>query len=429
MYPDFQQLLESIFHADMPEWLSIFKTFGFLVALSFIGAAYTLGRELRRKESQGLLLPEFTTIEVGHPATPNELFWSALTGFIIGYKAGGFIGNTATITPDPMGYLFSLKGNFLIGIIGALILAYSKYAEKKKEQLPQPEQKRVAIYPHQRVGEFVMLAAIGGFVGAKVFNALETWDQFIANPAESLLSSSGFTFYGGLIVAAIAIYIYCRRHNISFSHMCDATAPGLMLAYGLGRLGCQFAGDGDWGIFNSAYITQPTGELVQTSLAGFQAAMQQSSLYFTANFGSLETVPHIYAPAPSWLPDWLFAMNYPHNVNNEGIALMGCTGNYCSVLPAGVFPTPMYEAVTCVTLFFVLWSLRKRLRYPWQMFGLYLILNGIERFFVEKIRVNYKYDWGFIHPTQAEIIAVCLAVAGIIIFAYSSRKRPLTETV
>ncbi len=28
-----------------------------------------------------------------------------------------------------------------------------------------------------------------------------------------------------------------------------------MLAYAIGRIGCQVAGDGDWGILNSAYIT------------------------------------------------------------------------------------------------------------------------------------------------------------------------------
>ncbi|MEZ5069128.1 MAG: hypothetical protein R2847_11895 [Bacteroidia bacterium] len=34
--------------------------------------------------------------------------------------------------------------------------------------------------------------------------------------------------------------------------ICDATAPGLMLSYGTGRLGCHLAGDGDWGIVNTA---------------------------------------------------------------------------------------------------------------------------------------------------------------------------------
>jgi phosphatidylglycerol:prolipoprotein diacylglycerol transferase len=52
------------------------------------------------------------------------------------------------------------------------------------------------------------------------------------------------------------------------------------------------------------------------------------------------------------------------------------------------------------------------------MFSVYLIFNGIERFLIEQIRVNYKYDWGFMQPTQAEIIAVAIITAGILLFVF-----------
>lgn len=425
MYPDFQYLLQSLLGTEMPEWLSIFKTFGFLVALSFLGAGWTLALELKRKEKQGLLQPDFNTVITGKPASITELISSAVIGFIVGFKGGGLLTHAAEAAPNPMGYLFSLKGHFLIGIAGAALLAYSKYAEKKKQQLPEPQEKKIPVHPYQRVTELGILAAISGFAGAKIFNAFETWDDFIANPVANLLSSSGLTFYGGLIVATITLYIYARKHNIGFKYLCDAAAPGLMLAYGLGRLGCQFAGDGDWGIFNSAYVTGETSELHAAAPNEFQAVLHDKSTYFINNFGNLDKVPHISAPAPSWLPDWMFAMNYPHNVNNEGIMIQGCSGYYCSVLPAGVFPTPLYEAFACVALFFLLWSLRKRLKYPLQMFGLYLILNGVERFFIEKIRVNYKYDWGFLHPTQAEIISVVLVLIGTVLIATAKRSQPV----
>ncbi len=423
MFPDFQYLLQSLTGVEMPEWLSIIKTFGFLVALAFLGAAWALTQELKRKERLGLLQPEYTTVEVGHPATTADLFWAALAGLILGYKIGGIFGNTAAIAPNPMGYLFSLQGSALGGIVGAALLAYSKYSEKKKQQLPQPETKKLVIHPYQLVTEMAMIAAVAGFAGAKIFNAFETWQDFLANPIENLLSSSGLTFYGGLIMATVALYFYARKHKIPFVHLCDAAAPALMLAYGIGRLGCQMAGDGDWGIFNSAYITQPDGTLVAAAKDAYAHHLQNSAQYFTRNFGSLATVPHVYAPAPSWLPDWMFAMNYPHNVNNEGIPLAGCVGTYCAVLPMGVFPTPLYEAFVCICLFGVLWALRGKLKYPLQMFGVYLMLNGAERFFVEKIRVNYKYDWGFIHPTQAEIISTILFLIGLTLLLYK-RKTP-----
>mgnify|MGYP006196991077 CR=1 FL=1 len=133
-----------------------------------------------------------------------------------------------------------------------------------------------------------------------------------------------------------------------------------MLAYGLGRLGCHFAGDGDWGIFNSAYITEPNGTLRAATMAEFQQRVLEAGQYFSSNFGT--HVPHKYAPAPGWLPDWMFAMSYAHNVNNEGMAIANCVGNYCAVLPAGVFPTPLYEFAACMILFAVLWSLRRKLK-------------------------------------------------------------------
>lgn len=428
MYPDFQYLLQQITGTDMPEWLSIFKTFGFLVALSFIGAAYTLTLELKRKEKDGLLSPTYSTITIGKAPSVSEILLSAILGFVLGFKVGGIWNHTAEISPNPMGYLFSMNGNVLIGIAGALLLAYSKYAERKKEQLPEPQTKQIAVYPHQRISEIVIIAAIGGIAGAKIFNAFETWDSFVRDPLGSLLSSSGLTFYGGLIVATVSLYYYSRKNNIPFKHLCDAAAPGLMLAYGLGRLGCHFAGDGDWGIFNSAYITGTDGLLhLANTHEHYMQALQYDNNYYRGSilseFGSLQHVPHLYANAPSWLPDWMFAMNYPHNVNNEGVLLSNCAGTYCRVLPVGVFPTPLYEATTCTILFAILWLSRRKLSKPLQIFGLYLIFNGLERFFVEKIRVNYKYDWGFIHPTQAEIISTILVLTGIVLILISKKKK------
>lgn len=428
MYPDIEHLLESLLGTDMPAWLSIFKTFGLMVAIAFLFAAWAMQKELKRKEEEGLLSPTYTNIEVGKPVTTNELILSALLGFVLGFKVGGMFGNIAEVSPDPMGYLFSMKGNLLVGIIGAAIMCYFKYAEKKKEQLAEPTTKRIAIHPYQRISEIVMICAVGGLAGAKIFNAFETWNDFIRNPMESLLSSSGLTFYGGLIVATIALVFYARKHSIPFKHLCDAAAPALILAYGVGRLGCQLSGDGDWGIFNSAYVTEQNGNLRPAVQGEYEQMLQAAHPYFVNNFGDLKDVPHIKAPAPSWLPDWLYAMNYPHNVNNEGVAIAGCRDNYCAVLPVGVFPTPLYEAIVCVGIFFFLWSIRKRLKAPWQMFGIYLIFNGAERFLVEKIRVNYKYDWGFLHPTQAEIISTLLIIIGILLLVFNRKQQTAATT-
>ena len=414
MYPDFQYLLQALFGTEMPAWLSLFKTFGFLVAISFIGAAWVVSQELRRKEQQGLLHPEIVSIETGRAVTIPELATSALIGFLIAFKIGGIFGRFEEVSPDPMGYLLSIKGNFLIGLLGAAALGFSKYYEKKKQQLPEPQTKKVKIYPHDRMTEVVVIAAVGGLAGAKIFNAFETWDDFIKDPIHNLTSSSGLTFLGGLILATILFYFYTRKHHMPFKHMCDAAAPGIMLAYGLGRLGCQFSGDGDWGIYNTAYVSAPDGTLHAASGPHDPHAMEM-----------IANAPYAYAPAPSWMPRWLFGMNYPHNVGHEGMSIQGCTGEYCSVLPVSVFPTPIYEAIVCIILFLILWAIRKRFTRSLQMFGTYLIMVGVERFLVELVRVNYKYNWGFIHPSQAEILSVVLVITGIsLLLFYRDKDGP-----
>ena len=63
------------------------------------------------------------------------------------------------------------------------------------------------------------------------------------------------------------------------------------------------------------------------------------------------------------------------------------------------------------------------------MFGTYLIFVGVERFLVELIRVNYKYNWGFIHPTQAEILSVVLVFIGLgLLLFYKDKSEPVTTT-
>jgi len=50
-----------------------------------------------------------------------------------------------------------------------------------------------------------------------------------------------------------------------------------------------------------------------------------------------------------------------------------------------------------------------------------MIFNGLERFFIEKIRVNFKYEKFGIMTTQAELIAVGIVFGGILLFIF--RKK------
>lgn len=430
MYPNLYYAFRDLFGVQW-RWLRFVNSFGFFVALAFLAAAWILVLELKRKERAGLLSGQDSKIIVGKPASIGELVLNGALGFLLGYKIIGLFVTSSALTEDPQQFIFSENGNWPAGIILGLFFAGFKWFDKNKHKLPKPEERTVRIWPHDRVGDLVIYAALFGFIGAKIFHNLENWNDFVKNPLEALISFSGLTFYGGLICAAAAIWFYARKHKIGFLYLCDAAAPALILAYAVGRIGCQVAGDGDWGILNSAYITVGNGEVKQADSTEIQNALANSTDFYFRSFHvtSLAEVPRKAVKAPSWMPKWAVAYPYPHNVVNDGVHIPNCTDanphgdpQYCNQLPIPVFPTPFYETLTCLLLFAFLWTMRGRLKVPGAMFAVYLIVNGLERFFVEQIRVNTKYDNLPLKPTQAEIISSLLIIGGIVLY-FVVKKR------
>jgi len=427
MYPNLYFALKDLLGVEWT-WLKLFNTFGFCVALAFLAAAWILNIELKRKEAQGLLHYTEEEIMIGAQASVAELLINFFIGFIFGYKILGilFVPNALN---DTQSYIFSSQGNFFAGIFLGGLFAGLKWWDKNKVKLDKPEKRIVRIWPRDRVSDFTVLGAIFGFAGAKIFNAFETWDDFIKDPVGSLISFSGLTFYGGLIVAAIAIMIFARKHKINLWHLTDSFAPALMLAYGLGRIGCQISGDGDWGILNNAFVSTTDGKMISATPEMFKNVIDANHMFYGHRFGSVSDVQSIHFPAFAHLPNWLFAYNYPHNVVSEGLPITGCIGQFCNQLPVPVFPTPLYETIMSLLLFALLFSLRNKIKIPGRIFSLYLIVNGLERFLIEKIRVNSTYTiWGM-HPTQAEIISLLLIITGAVLWLVTGRSKAADNTV
>lgn len=432
MYPNLYYVFKDWFGVEWKK-LEILNTFGLMVAISFVVAAIVLSKELQRKEKQGLLTPREETIMVGKPVTVAELLINAIIGFIFGYKVFGLFFNKPE-TASAQEYIFSSQGSVLGGLVVAIALGALKWRDKNKQKLKEPERRNVRIWPHDRVGDMVVLALIFGLLGAKIFDNLENWSTFVKDPIGTFFSRSGLTFYGGLIVAAIAICWYARKKGIKIIHLVDAMAPALIIAYAIGRIGCQVAGDGDWGIYNSAYISDSEGKVHLAMPGEYKQVLEANKEYFiegkipgenryngrTAE--SLEAVNHMYFKAPSFLPIWMVAYAYPNNVNDDGIIIPGFPDEHNRVLPQPVFPTPFYETILGIIIFYFLWSIRKRVKIPGMIFAIYLILNGIERFVIELIRVNTTYSVFGLHPSQAELIAIGLIILGIILAVFVKRR-------
>ncbi|MEJ2880255.1 prolipoprotein diacylglyceryl transferase [Pedobacter sp. GR22-6] len=383
MFPTVSHFIEYLFGVQVP---LPFNTFGVFVALAFIAGYWAFTQEFKRKEALGLLHPIKKMVTIGKPATTAELASNAIFGFLIGYKLVYALLNYKLFVSDAQTVLLSLKGNILGGLFFAGLFAYWDHKEKNAHKLPKPKTVEVTQHPYELMGTLIVWAAVWGFLGAKIFDNLEHWDSFVKDPIGSLLSFSGLTFYGGLICGGAAVLIIARRNGIKPLHMLDIGGPGMMLAYSVGRIGCHMSGDGDWGIAN-------------------------------------------LNPKPfNWLPDWLWAYTYPNNVANEGDPIAGCVGKFCNELPLPVYPTPIYEVIVAFILFLILWRLRHLIKSPGTMFGIYLMMNGTERFFVELIRVNTKYDVAGIQFTQAELISLLLFLSGLALVFYSQKNKTKLAT-
>jgi len=87
--------------------------------------------------------------------------------------------------------------------------------------------------------EMVFAALIGGILGAKLW--------YIAENGGPLFSGTGLVFYGGLFGGALAVCAWAYHRGELDLQLADVVAPSLAAAYAIGRVGCQLAGDGDYG--------------------------------------------------------------------------------------------------------------------------------------------------------------------------------------
>ncbi len=373
-YANLYYLVSDLFGIELPV-LKLLQSFGFFMALAFLVAALFLYFDLKRKEKAGLIKSYITEVEVGRAVTPYELITNGVLGFILGFKIIDLILNFDDRIGNPQAWLVSSQGNIIGGIVGAAFMAGLRWYEKNKQKLDKPKKVMVELKPHQQIGDIVMMAAIGGILGAKLFYLFESpgnLEEFMKNPLGSFFG--GLTIYGGLICGAALVMWFARKRGMNVLQLADSAGPTLLLANGIGRLGCHVSGDGDWGDPNPA----PKPDFL------------------------------------SWMPDRWWSFDYAHNVNRVGVDIPGCLEDYCTVLPEAVYPTPIYEFAMLGILFTILWSIRKRITIPGVLFSLYLVVNGLERFTIEQIRVNTKLDFLGLPLTQAEFIAICFSLVGLL---------------
>lgn len=220
----------------------------------------------------------------------------------------------------------------------------------------------------------VLWMVLAGILGAKLWHIFDTpadrpmWSMF-ASRAIFTWFQSGFAWFGGFTAGIAALLYLGHRYRIGMLKMLDICSSAVAIGYAVGRIGCLISGDGDYG--------KPT----------------------------------------AW--PWPWGMAFPHGLvpTTETCVQWGWPQD------CRVYPTPIYEFLAGVLIFWYLWRRGKRaLQHPLAtgvITGEFLVLFGIERFLVEFIRINPRVIFGM---SNAQFAGLLTAIAGIILLIIARRR-------
>ncbi|MGZ6195034.1 MAG: prolipoprotein diacylglyceryl transferase [Candidatus Binataceae bacterium] len=210
----------------------------------------------------------------------------------------------------------------------------------------------------------VLWGALGGIIGARLYDVVDNWRLYMANPVSIVWSGAGFVWFGGFIGGVTAACLVARHYKVSVGATADMCAPALAIGQALGRIGCHLSGDGDWGVPS----TVPWAVAYTRAIVG-------------------------------WGPQTVLKVG-PH-------------GELVSGFFPGVrvHPTSVYEAILYTGVFLFLWSMRQRAGVEGRIFYLYLVLLGGCRFLVEFLRVNPRVLFG---RSEAQLIGLAMMATGLV---------------
>ena len=150
--------------------------------------------------------------------------------------------------------------------------------------------------------EFIFAALVGGLVGARLWWVAENWSDAKDDIIDSLFSGAGLVFYGGLLGGALAVIAWAWRRGFLEARLFDMAAPALAAGYAIGRIGCQLAGDGDYGKdWDGPWaMTYPDGTVPTTT------PVHPTPVYETLTMGLVAIL--LWRWRHRWRPGTLFAL-------------------------------------------------------------------------------------------------------------------------
>lgn len=265
----------------------------------------------------------------------------------------------ATIVHHPLSYQIgplNLTG-FGLAILLTFVIA---------QLITQQEMERRGHDPSV-MGDLVFAAVVGGLLGAKIYYAI------LMHDFGSLFSRAGFVFWGGFMGGMVATTSVILWKRLNFARISDVAGLALAAGYSIGRTGCWAVGD-DYGRPWQGFLATKFPEGAPPSTV---ANMSQ-----------------------------MFGVKFPPGTPPTEVV--------------SVYPTQIFEVTLGFFMFLILWRYRDHKHAEGWLFGLYLVLAGIERFLIEFLRAkDDRILAGGL--TIAQFIAI-LAVIGGLVWMYVRRE-------
>ncbi len=216
------------------------------------------------------------------------------------------------------------------------------------------------------------LIVISSIAGARIYYVIFMWDYYKDNLLQIFnLRGGGLAIYGGIILAVIMIFVYCRYKKASPFLFLDRVAYGLVIGQVIGR----------WGNFFNREV-----------------------------FGEYTNC--------------LFAMRLPVSMVRESDISplirehMEAGTNYIQV-----HPTFLYEGMWNLMVFVILLLYRRKKKFNGELFLVYLAGYGIGRAIIEYIRTDQLYIPGTKTPVSLVLGLVVAAISIVAIVFNRSRAK------
>ncbi len=220
--------------------------------------------------------------------------------------------------------------------------------------------------------DFTVYAIFFAIIGARIYYVIFSWDSYKDDLIQVFnIRAGGLAIYGGIIAAAITLYVFSRIKKTKFLTMADTTVLGLVTGQIIGRWGNFFNAEAFGGYTNNIFAMQIRKDIVNSNMLNKDV------------------------------------LNHIIQVGNT---------SYIQV-----HPTFLYESAwNLALLIFMLWY-RSKKKFEGELFFIYLGGYGLGRALIEALRTDSLLLPGT-NLAVSQLLA-CTCILGAVLGIYLGRKQ------